>query len=153
MSSLGNNVKFGMPLLLVSFVVFSLALYGGSKIVEESKPPAAATEEAGSDTGPSTPGGPVEVTIVAKDIKFDKRSITASAGSDVTVNFNNQDAGVQHNLAFYSNKAAAQTFFKGELFAGPATKTEKFTAPTTAGTYFFRCDVHPDTMNGSFIVK
>jgi hypothetical protein len=31
--------------------------------------------------------------------------------------------------------------------------TEKFTAPSTPGTYYFHCDVHPDQMNGTFIVQ
>ncbi len=149
---MGNNVKLGSLLLVVSFAVFSLALYGGSKLVEESPAPAAPTQEA-ADSGPTTPGGPTTIDLVAKDIKFDKRSITAAVGGQVTVNFNNQDAGVQHNVSFYNNKSASQVIFKGDLFAGPATKTETFAAPSTAGTYFFRCDVHPDTMNGSFIVK
>jgi len=33
-----------------------------------------------------------------------------------------------------------------------ATTTYTFTAPSTPGTYFFRCDVHPETMTGQFIV-
>lgn len=36
---------------------------------------------------------------------------------------------------------------------GPATTTYTFTAPSTPGTYFFRCDVHPTVMTGQFIVQ
>ena len=41
--------------------------------------------------------------------------------------------------------------FKGDLLSGPATTTYKVDA-LPAGTYFFRCDVHPQ-MNGTFVVK
>ena len=59
-----------------------------------------------------------------------------------------------HNFAVYKNSKAlsADKIFVGDLFAGPATKTLTFTAPG-AGSYYFRCDVHPDTMNGTFSVK
>jgi plastocyanin len=41
----------------------------------------------------------------------------------------------------------------GGMTTGVSTVTYTFDAPTTPGTYFFRCDVHPTTMTGSFIVQ
>jgi plastocyanin len=35
---------------------------------------------------------------------------------------------------------------------GPTTTTYTFTAPSTPGSYFFRCDVHPTQMTGTFVV-
>ena len=151
MQIVGKNVKLGSLLVVVSFAVFSLALYGGAKLVEEKQPVPTPTEEA--DTTPFTPGGPVEVRIVAKDIKFDKRTITVPAGAFVTVIFDNRDAGVLHNVAFYKSKKATEAIYVGETFPGPEVMTSKFTAPSTAGSNFFRCDVHPDTMTGTFVVK
>ena len=40
----------------------------------------------------------------------------------------------------------------GTTFAGPGIDDTVFAA-TPAGTYFFRCDVHPTTMTGTFIVQ
>jgi len=47
----------------------------------------------------------VAVTIIAKNILFDKRSFTAGVGSQITVTLDNQDAGVLHNIAFYTSRA------------------------------------------------
>ena len=80
-------------------------------------------------------------------------TITASAGVQVTVTLDNKDAGVLHNVAFYTDRAASSPIHVGGLLTGPATEDVTFTAPSTPGTYFFRCDVHPDQMNGTFIVQ
>jgi len=82
---------------------------------------------------------------------FDKATITVPAGADVTVVFNNKDR-VPHNVAVYETKAAAKAIFVGEVFTGPKTINYRFTAPSIPGTYFFRCDVHPATMTGDFVV-
>jgi hypothetical protein len=91
--------------------------------------------------------------VVAKDLKFDRSSIAAGSGAPVTITLDNQDAGVLHNIAFYTTRAATTRIAVGELFAGVATKDLAFTAPSSGGNFFFRCDVHPDTMTGTFIVQ
>src|SRR3972149_2689006 len=67
-----------LALSVVAFGVGAPLLYGGATLVAQNKPAAPAGEES------TAPAGPVSVTIVAKDLKFDKGAITASAGSDVT---------------------------------------------------------------------
>jgi N-methylhydantoinase B len=32
------------------------------------------------------------------------------------------------------------------------SRVYRFTAPSVPGTYFFRCDFHPVTMSGTFVV-
>lgn len=143
----GVNLKLGLPMLVIAFVVSFLALYGGALLVE--KDDAAAGD--GGDGGPG--GGPAIVTIVAQNLKFDKSTITATAGLDVTVTLENKDAGVLHNIAFYTNRGATSKIFGSELITGPATQKSSFSAPGAAGSYFFRCDVHPTTMSGTFTVQ
>jgi len=75
------------------------------------------------------------------------------AGANVTVNFDNMDDGIPHNVAVYTNASAAEEIFVGETITGPAQTTYTFTAPDEPGTYFFRCDVHPQQMTGDFIVE
>ena len=109
---------------------------------------------AGSPSPSASPsGGAVTIDLVAQNIAFDKNSITVKAGSMVTINFNNMDPGIPHNFAAYTDQSANQVIFKGDIITGPATTAYTFTAPSSPGTYFFRCDVHPATMTGQFIVQ
>ena len=84
---------------------------------------------------------------------FDKSTITVSAGAQVTINFDNQDSGIPHNFAVYTDSSAGTTIFIGETITGPNKTTYTFTAPTTPGSYFFRCDIHPTKMTGTFTVQ
>jgi glucose dehydrogenase/plastocyanin len=115
---------------------------------EATAPPAASPSSSVSPAGDAA-----TIDLVAQNIAFDKDTITVSAGAQVTVNFNNMDSGIPHNFAVYTDNSANQVIFKGDIITGPATTTYTFTAPTTPGTYFFRCDIHPATMNGQFIVQ
>ena len=83
---------------------------------------------------------------------FNKGTMTVYAGSNVTINFENKDA-VGHNFALYLNSSAPQpALFQGQVINGPGTFTYRFRAPIAPGIYFFRCDVHPTTMTGTFVV-
>jgi plastocyanin len=95
---------------------------------------------------------PINITIdlVAKNLAFDKSTITVPAGANVTINFDNQD-GVSHNFALYTDSSADTLIFRGQLTTSPTTYN--FTAPSTPGNYFFRCDVHPTMMTGTFVVE
>lgn len=153
MPQVPNNVKFGVPLMLVSLVVFAVILWAGAQLVDSEG--SAAADEVVEDGGGGG-GGPVEVTVVAKNLAFDKRSLTANAGATFAVTLDNQDAGVLHNIAFYTSKAATSPLSGaasvGPLFAGVDSKTLSFT-PSKAGSFFFRCDVHPDSMTGALTVR
>jgi len=58
---------------------------------------------------------------------------------------------VPHNIAIYTDDSAAESLFVGELVTGPKQVTYEVGA-LDPGTYFFRCDVHPTTMTGTFVV-
>lgn len=124
--------------------------------------PTTATAEPTSPTGsptpagttvpaPTAPTGPVVIDLVAQGYAFDTRTITVPAGSEVRIQFNNQDAD-RHNFALYEDRAATRPIFVGELITGPRTITYSFTAPALPGTYHFQCDPHASFMNGDFIV-
>lgn len=103
-------------------------------------------------TMPSGGGQTVQLALTAKNIAFDKSTLTVPAGANVVLTFDNQDSGIAHNFALYTDSSATTRLFAGTFVTGPKTVTYTFTAPTTPGTYFFRCDVHPTIMYGSFIV-
>ncbi|HOZ43860.1 MAG TPA: cupredoxin domain-containing protein, partial [Methanoculleus sp.] len=113
------------------------------------------TAATNATTGATTAagGGTATVDLTAQNIAFDKSTITVPAGAEVTVNFDNQDSGIPHNFAVYTDSSASQSIFKGDTITGPATTTYTFTAPADPGTYYFRCDVHPEQMNGDFVVQ
>jgi plastocyanin len=146
-----NNIRYGVPILLVSFGVCAVLLFGAVQLVKT--PPAAS---AGGSTSVGTAGGPASVTVVAKDLKFDKGQIAVATGAQVTLTLDNEDPGVSHNISFFpSNRATSATDRIAGLdpFAGVARQDLKFTAPSKAGKYFFRCDVHPDTMSGQLVIQ
>ena len=116
---------------------------------------AATTTAANATTAATTAagGGTATVSLSAQDIAFDMSTITVPAGADVTVNFDNEDNGIPHNFAVYTDSSASQSIFVGDTITGPDTTTYTFTAPSDPGTYYFRCDVHPQQMNGDFVVQ
>jgi plastocyanin len=86
---------------------------------------------------------------------FDKDCLAAPAGEAFTIEFDNQDTQ-PHNVAIYTDSSAATRLGgaqdAGDFILGPATVTYEVD-PLEAGNYFFRCDVHPATMTGTFVVK
>ena len=115
--------------------------------------PSITASPSASATATAAGGNAVTIDLTAQNVAFDKSTITVPAGAQVTINFNNQDNGIPHNFAVYTDSSASQSIFVGQTITGPDTTTYTFTAPSTAGTYFFRCDVHPTQMTGQFIVQ
>ena len=108
---------------------------------------AAATSPASAACAPAG----TALQLVALNAVFDTDCLAAPAGKPFTIAFDNQDAGVPHNVSIYTDDSATKSLFVGELVTGPTQVTYEVGA-LPAGTYFFRCDVHPTTMTGTFIV-
>ena len=94
----------------------------------------------------ATPGT-ATASIGAEGTAFDTSTLSWPADTEVTLSFDNRDpvdvAG-PHNVAVYDGDTA---LFTGELVEGPAT-VDYTVPPMPAGSYEFRCDVHP-TMTGT----
>ena len=99
----------------------------------------------GASGAPAASGPPHAATVAAKDIQFVDTSFSAPAGTPFGLEFDNQDAGVPHNIDI--KDSSGTSVFKGEIFPGAATKVYQVPA-LTAGSYTFVCDVHP-TMKGT----
>ncbi|MCS7276046.1 MAG: cupredoxin domain-containing protein, partial [Dehalococcoidia bacterium] len=104
------------------------------------------TSQASQDAGQAQ-----VLTLVARNNAFDRKSLTAFAGRPVAIALDNRDAGVPHNVSLYRDKDFRQPVFGGELFSGPGSKTYEL-GVLERGTYYFRCDVHPD-MRGTLTVR
>ena len=110
----------------------------------------ATANPATSDPGVSTPPSGDALTIAAKDLKFTATELNVPADKTFDLVFDNQESA-PHNVAIYSDSSASTKISVGEIFSGPAQKTQTVPA-LAAGTYFFRCDVHPD-MQGSIVAE
>ena len=106
----------------------------------------------GAGMTPARAVASVIIEIAAANMVFDTETITAPAGAEVTMNFDNRDENIPHNVSIYTDSSASDAIFVGDIITGPARITYTFTAPETPGTYFFQCDVHP-FMSGSFVVE
>ena len=113
---------------------------------------AAACAPANADTS-GTPATTVPVdanspVVVAQGIKFQTQDVKAPAGKSFAMTFRNQDSA-PHNVSIFTDSSASQRVFQGEVFA---QGERVYQVPAlAAGTYFFRCDVHPD-MTGTLTV-
>ena len=76
--------------------------------------------------------------------------LIAAAGKAFELTLDNQD-GAPHNVAIYTDSTASTKVSIGEIFGGPGQRTQSVPA-LTAGTYFFRCDVHQN-MTGTIVAK
>jgi hypothetical protein len=146
--------------VFVFSLVFLAILFGG--VIVGSMPgsdselevfPTQAPQPQNGAPAPTSVPGATEIQLVAVNIRWDKESLSAPAGQPVSVVMDNQDAGVLHNFSLYVDRAYSQSIFVGDIVAGPIIEVYNFDAPGTPGTYFFRCDVHPDTMTGQFTVN
>jgi len=101
---------------------------------------------------PATPGGGgARVTVAAQGLQFDTDSIELPAGAPSTIHFENNDSGIQHNIAIFTDSSLGTNLFRGEIVTGPAAVDYRI-PPLEPGTYYFHCDVHP-TMSGTVVVK
>ena len=91
------------------------------------------------------------VSISAKGIAFDTSRLVVPGGKPFDLSFDNQDANIPHNVAIYTNASATKALFRGALVTGP--KAIVYHVPALQpGSYFFRCDVHPQ-MRGTVTVR
>ena len=103
-----------------------------------------------SPSGGGGGGAPATASISASALTFSTDTLSFPADTPVSLTFDNKDAGVPHNVAIYQDQAYTQAKFNGEIVTGPTTATYDV-PPLAAGTYYFKCDVHP-TMNGTVSV-
>jgi plastocyanin len=124
-------------LVLLWLMVFKPSLgFGGAE---------AATAEC-----PPPPEDVVSVCAVDEQ-SFVTDVIEAPAGEPFELRFNNQDAGVEHNVAIYTDESAAEPLFVGDFILGIGFGIYEVPAIDT-GSYFFRCDIHP-AMTGTVEVS
>lgn len=113
-----------------------------------SAAPSAATSAAPS--GGSGGGGAASTSLdlTASGVQFDKNALAAPANTAFTIQFNNQDQGIPHNVTI--KDASGKDVFKPDLLTGPG-KADYNVPALPAGAYTFYCVVHPG-MTGTLTV-
>jgi plastocyanin len=122
-------------------IVLSLASVLLSLVAIACGPAAGATEPSGSPTE-------TDVTITANQLAFDTATVSLEAGEARTIRLVNLE-NLPHNVAIYVDESASQSLFVGELINRGEIVYQL--PPLEPGTYFFRCDLHPE-MKGSLVV-
>jgi plastocyanin len=94
------------------------------------------------------------VSLVAKGLAFDKKTLEFVANALVVLTLDNQDPTIPHDFALYRDAGYTQEIFKGDPpVTGPAKGEYRFPAPGP-GTYYFQCDFHPvPQMRGTVTVR
>jgi cytochrome c oxidase subunit II len=108
--------------------------------------------EAAKATPPPPPSGPPAATlnVEAKSLLFQETTLQAPADKPFAIDFDNQDAGIQHDIVIQDD--GGNTPFKGEALTGPKKETYNV-PPLKAGTYKYICSFHPTTMVGELTVQ
>ncbi|MFI0990799.1 cupredoxin domain-containing protein [Streptomyces exfoliatus] len=109
---------------------------------------AGCSDSGGTSTPTSPSASPTSVTpaqearIVIKNFRFEPSDLTVAPGTEITVV--NEDS-TPHTVT----AEAANAFDTSTIQGG---KTATFTAPPTAGTYPYLCDIH-QSMRGTLTVR
>jgi plastocyanin len=78
--------------------------------------------------------------------------LAAEAGRPFTLTFHNKEA-VSHNVTIFEGADAnSQIVFQGKITPGPRVIDYQVPA-LQQGRHFYRCDVHPNAMQGQLIVR
>jgi cytochrome c oxidase subunit II len=116
----------------------------------QASPPPPPSGEPGGSGGPAPGGGPV-LNLTAKNVAFDTKTLSAPANAPFTIHFDNQDAGVAHDVDILDPSGSSKVE-DGKDFEGVATRDYPV-KPLPAGTYRFECSIHPQLMFGTLTVQ
>jgi plastocyanin len=110
----------------------------------------AGVNKGGAAAPAATSSAPTGPTLIAQNVQFTTSSLSLPANQPITLHFENKDSAA-HNVGIYDKKGGKE-LFRGNPITGPTTTDYKINS-LKPGTYYFQCDIHPESMNGSVTVK
>jgi plastocyanin len=138
-----SRVKLGQLVAMLGVVAGAALVTGGvvaATLVEEEAPPERPVVAIAAPPGAQSDG-------------FDPTEVSAPPGVEFVIAFDNQEAGVQHNVALFPPEGTdAEPVFQGELVTG-VIAVEYEVPPLEPGEYPFLCEVHPTTMTGTLTAE
>ncbi|HEY5638677.1 MAG TPA: cupredoxin domain-containing protein [Dehalococcoidia bacterium] len=112
-------------------------------------------QEVESDVTEAAGGVIATVASDTPNFNFSPNNLKVPLNETTTIDITNQGAAI-HNLRIAGPdgewNTADDTVSDPDLISGGGTGTVEFT-PTLAGTYTFRCDIHPDVQGGVIVVE
>jgi plastocyanin len=141
------NQVFNASMALPRGAILTLAFLLAAALAACSGGGGGETDGGGGGATVAVVDGAVEIN--ADDLEFDASTIEAPAGEEFTVTLNNLESQ-PHNFAVYVSDGGEE-IVKGEIITGPDATVDTVVPALEPGTYFFKCDVHPD-MNGTIVV-
>ena len=117
--------------------------------LERPVQPASAAPSTGASAAPSGGTGGTVLNEVASGVNYQTTSFQAPAYQPFQIAFDNQDAGIPHNIQIADGSGAF--VFEGDTVTGVAQTTYNVPA-LAAGTYKFSCKWH-STMVGDLTVQ
>ena len=100
----------------------------------------------------SGPKATTEPYVSAKSpAGFDQKRIVVPADTAFTITFDNQNAGVPHNIEIFKDPAKQDVYYDGETATGPET-VDYAVDGLPSGAYPFICKFHPN-MQGTLVVQ
>ncbi|MFN2594060.1 MAG: cupredoxin domain-containing protein, partial [Actinomycetota bacterium] len=116
-------------------------------LVNNNSTSAAPPTNSPSASAPASGGG---LSITAHNVAFDTSELNVPAAGG-TLSFVNQDS-TTHNFAIFKDKSATDQLFKSPDVG--ANQTVEIDIPKLdKGSYYFECQYHPTSMNGTLTVK
>lgn len=118
--------------------------------VPTEAPTDAPTEE---PTGQATDGAEDEFQVETQDFAFVPASFTVPAGTELKFEVTNT-GGAPHTMTIYRDNSYSDPVEGGDT--GTINGGEDGSVDVTfadAGTYFFRCDIHPALMQGTITAE
>jgi cytochrome c oxidase subunit 2 len=120
--------------------------------VQQQTAAAQATPAPSPSSSGDAAAGATRIDLAAKDIAFQQTTLTAPADKPFTIQFQNDDAGVPHNVVIHAGTSITDPpLFDGEVFSGVDSRLYPIPA-LKAGTYLYSCKVHPN-MTGILTVQ
>lgn len=139
--STNTILELGIVVLYPMLIGIVLTQTGilGTKTAASAAPAATAAS--------SSSGG---LSITAHNVAFDTSDLTVPA-SGAKLSFANQDS-TTHNFAIFKDKSATDQLYKSPDVG--ANQTVELSLPKLKkGSYYFECQYHPTSMNGTLTVK